>query len=273
MSIIKSNINRLLWYYLAPQETRVNAICLSYQNFHSLVEPSNSQSSTIVPEVTDSRKKKGRRKQRARKVSASQRPTNHDPVTQPSPCQRTQATQTDYELPEKSAVTTGTQTQSMSMWDKSTQTPGARFAREAVVHPRDEAVSIPAPASAQPPSDSGLPQDQSPQTQPDSPELPLENPSQTQKPKRKRNPNELFMLTWNIDGLDQEDMKERFPQLLRYLSRWVLDIQIQKRLIKKRRIYCICTPLPQCDILLVFTQCFDRKCIRLMKTIFNQNDN
>lgn len=108
------------------------------------------------------------------------------------------------------------------MWNKSTQTPGAQFAREALVNPQDQAVSLPAPASAQPPSDK-LPQDQPAPTQPDSPELPLENPSQT-KPKRKRNPNELFVLTWNVDGLDQEDVEERFPQLVRYLARWVIRI-------------------------------------------------
>lgn len=34
-----------------------------------------------------------------------------------------------------------------------------------------------------------------------------------------RDPNQLTVLTWNIDGLDVEDLKERVPSLLGYLGK------------------------------------------------------
>lgn len=33
-----------------------------------------------------------------------------------------------------------------------------------------------------------------------------------------RNPDQLIVLTWNIDGLDFEDLRERIPSLLLYLG-------------------------------------------------------
>ncbi|XP_041961728.1 tyrosyl-DNA phosphodiesterase 2 isoform X1 [Alosa sapidissima] len=190
------------------------------------VEPCDSSESVTAPETTVPKKKKGKRRERARKakeVLTSWPSTSHDPVTQPPRSQQTQATQTDDGLLGKSTTAMGTQTKSTSTWDKSTQTPGARFARET------RTVPATAPAPILPPSDQ-LPQDQSPPSQPDSPEQPLENPGQTNT-KSKRNANELFVLTWNIDGLDQEDMDERFPGLLKYLARIRPDIVLLQELI------------------------------------------
>lgn len=41
-------------------------------------------------------------------------------------------------------------------------------------------------------------------------------------PDQSRNPEQITVLTWNIDGLDPEDIRERIPSLLLNLGKWVL---------------------------------------------------
>ncbi|XP_062393665.1 tyrosyl-DNA phosphodiesterase 2 isoform X2 [Sardina pilchardus] len=178
-------------------------------------EPGDSLENVTAPGTSVPKKKKGKRRGKARKaedVPTSQPSTSH--VTQSPQHQRTEANQ-------KSAATIGTQTKSTATRDQSTQTPGARFARETV--------PATAPAPVQPPSDQ-LPQDQSLPSQPHSPELPLDNSDQANTTS-KRSANELFVLTWNIDGLDQEDMDERFPGLLKSLAKIRPDIVLLQELI------------------------------------------
>ncbi|KAI4873977.1 hypothetical protein NFI96_032061, partial [Prochilodus magdalenae] len=48
---------------------------------------------------------------------------------------------------------------------------------------------------------------------------------------QRRDPNQLTVLTWNIDGLDGEDIKERIPSLLGYLGKYRADVVLLQELI------------------------------------------
>ncbi|XP_012678305.2 tyrosyl-DNA phosphodiesterase 2 isoform X1 [Clupea harengus] len=195
------------------------------QSPNSKVEPSDTRENGAAQETTVTKKKRGKRRERTRKVKeipVNQLSTSHDP----SPRQRTQATQTDNGQPEKTMATAETQTRSPLVQDKSTQTPGIRFAREPLSTP--QALATPAPLPTQSPLDQ-LPRDQVPPSPPASPQGPQEK--QSRRTSKRRDPNELFVLTWNIDGLDREDMDERFPKLLHYLSRIRADIVLLQELI------------------------------------------
>ena len=214
----KSNISILCEH--AFNLTSCQPICCPCQTWspNSKVEPSDTRENGAAQETTVTKKKRGKRRERTRKVKeipVNQLSTSHDP----SPRQRTQATQTDNGQPEKTMATAETQTRSPLVQDKSTQTPGIRFAREPLSTP--QALATPAPLPIQPPLDQ-LPRDQVPPSPPASPQGPQEK--QSRRTSKRRDPNELFVLTWNIDGLDREDMDERFPKLLHYLSRWVMWI-------------------------------------------------
>uniref|UniRef100_A0A4W5NH77 Tyrosyl-DNA phosphodiesterase 2 n=1 Tax=Hucho hucho TaxID=62062 RepID=A0A4W5NH77_9TELE len=51
------------------------------------------------------------------------------------------------------------------------------------------------------------------------------------KPKKKGDPNKLTLLTWNIDGLDLNDIKERLSRLLDYLIKYHPDIVLLQEVI------------------------------------------
>ncbi|XP_026857470.1 tyrosyl-DNA phosphodiesterase 2 isoform X2 [Electrophorus electricus] len=46
-----------------------------------------------------------------------------------------------------------------------------------------------------------------------------------------KEPNQLTLLTWNIDGLDVEDLKERIPSLLSYLGTHRADVVLLQELV------------------------------------------
>ncbi|XP_076827683.1 tyrosyl-DNA phosphodiesterase 2 isoform X2 [Brachyhypopomus gauderio] len=46
-----------------------------------------------------------------------------------------------------------------------------------------------------------------------------------------KEPNQLTLLTWNIDGIDFEDLKERIPSLLSYLGKYRADVVLLQELI------------------------------------------
>ncbi|XP_010883556.2 tyrosyl-DNA phosphodiesterase 2 isoform X2 [Esox lucius] len=51
------------------------------------------------------------------------------------------------------------------------------------------------------------------------------------KPKNKGDPNKLSLLTWNIDGLDMDDIKERCSKLLDYIIKYHPDIVLLQEVI------------------------------------------
>ncbi|KAF4087915.1 hypothetical protein AMELA_G00077090 [Ameiurus melas] len=50
-------------------------------------------------------------------------------------------------------------------------------------------------------------------------------------PDQSRNPEQLTVLTWNIDGLDSEDIRERIPSLLFHLGKYRADVVLLQELI------------------------------------------
>lgn len=63
---------------------------------------------------------------------------------------------------------------------------------------------------------------------------PLPDPSPTvpdEEPQRRADPNKLSLLTWNVDGLDMEDVKERFQHLIGYLIECHPDVVLLQEVI------------------------------------------
>ncbi|XP_014017060.1 tyrosyl-DNA phosphodiesterase 2 isoform X2 [Salmo salar] len=69
------------------------------------------------------------------------------------------------------------------------------------------------------------------QSSPDQPDQSSESSPDEEKPKKKGDPNKLTLLTWNIDGLDLDDIKERLSKLLDYLIKYHPDIVLLQEVI------------------------------------------
>ncbi|XP_029592603.1 tyrosyl-DNA phosphodiesterase 2 [Salmo trutta] len=71
------------------------------------------------------------------------------------------------------------------------------------------------------------------QSSPDQPDQssPQQSSPDEEKPKKKGDPNKLTLLTWNIDGLDLDDIKERLSKLLDYLIEYHPDIVLLQEVI------------------------------------------
>ncbi|XP_028835928.1 tyrosyl-DNA phosphodiesterase 2 isoform X1 [Denticeps clupeoides] len=116
----------------------------------------------------------------------------------------TQSTQTETLLTNSSKAQ-ATQTRHFSTRDASTQTPGAQYAMRETAKP--------SPAKPLPDQSLGRPMDQ---------------PSVEDE---KGDPSSLTVLTWNIDGLDVEDLRERVSKLLSYLRKVKSDVVLLQELI------------------------------------------
>ncbi|XP_027005695.2 tyrosyl-DNA phosphodiesterase 2 [Tachysurus fulvidraco] len=57
------------------------------------------------------------------------------------------------------------------------------------------------------------------------------NEDQDGSPDQCRNPEQLTVLTWNIDGLDPEDLRERIPSLLLHLGKYRADVVLLQELV------------------------------------------
>ncbi|XP_055782087.1 tyrosyl-DNA phosphodiesterase 2-like isoform X2 [Salvelinus fontinalis] len=76
------------------------------------------------------------------------------------------------------------------------------------------------------------PEQSSPQqSSPEQPDQSSQSSSDEDKPKKKGDPNKLSLLTWNIDGLDLNDIKERLSRLLDYLIKYHPDIVLLQEVI------------------------------------------
>uniref|UniRef100_A0A8C7FGE7 Tyrosyl-DNA phosphodiesterase 2 n=1 Tax=Oncorhynchus kisutch TaxID=8019 RepID=A0A8C7FGE7_ONCKI len=80
--------------------------------------------------------------------------------------------------------------------------------------------------------DQSSPQQSSPQQLlPKHPDQSSQSSPDEDKPKKKGDPNKLSLLTWNIDGLDLDDIKERLSRLLDYLIKYHPDIVLLQEVI------------------------------------------
>ncbi|XP_029535424.1 tyrosyl-DNA phosphodiesterase 2-like [Oncorhynchus nerka] len=80
--------------------------------------------------------------------------------------------------------------------------------------------------------DQSSPQQSSPQQLlPKHPDQSSQSSPDEDKPKKKGDPNKLSLLTWNIDGLDLNDIKERLSRLLDYLIKYHPDIVLLQEVI------------------------------------------
>ncbi|KAK2854647.1 hypothetical protein Q7C36_006516 [Tachysurus vachellii] len=57
------------------------------------------------------------------------------------------------------------------------------------------------------------------------------NEGQDGSPDQCRNPEQLTVLIWNIDGLDPEDLRERIPSLLMHLGKYRADVVLLQELV------------------------------------------
>uniref|UniRef100_A0A4W5N6R3 Tyrosyl-DNA phosphodiesterase 2 n=1 Tax=Hucho hucho TaxID=62062 RepID=A0A4W5N6R3_9TELE len=69
------------------------------------------------------------------------------------------------------------------------------------------------------------------QSSPEQPDQSSESSPDEEKPKKKGDPNKLTLLTWNIDSLDLNDIKERLSKLLDYLIEYHPDIVLLQEVI------------------------------------------
>ncbi|XP_067094814.1 tyrosyl-DNA phosphodiesterase 2 isoform X1 [Osmerus mordax] len=89
------------------------------------------------------------------------------------------------------------------------------------------------------PDQSPLPQsstdqpDQSPlpQSSTDQPDQSSSDLVHEEEPKKKADPNKLSLLTWNIDGLDMENIKERFYNLIDHLIEYHPDVVLLQEVV------------------------------------------
>ncbi|XP_060778301.1 tyrosyl-DNA phosphodiesterase 2 [Neoarius graeffei] len=159
------------------------------------------------------KKKRVRHKQRAERASSDKIDTQHNTSHQPS-SKETQCLQPQYvstqtcerstqtETPETMSQNQATQTLSVecihtqSTESKSTQTKPARLSYKQLYEGQ---ISV--------------------------------NEGQDCAPDQSRNPEQLTVLTWNIDGLDPEDIKERVPSLLFHLGKYRADVVLLQELV------------------------------------------